>query len=430
MSKVAFMTLGCKVNQFETETLEGLFTARGYEIVGFHEIADIYVINTCSVTHLGERKSRQQIHRAARLNPNACIAVTGCYAQIASGEVASIPGVDVVIGTQHREKIVDLVEAAIEKRQKINAVENIMQAAAFEEIPLLAMPGRTRAFLKIQEGCTNFCTYCIIPYARGPLRSRPLAGIIEEVRKLAAAGFQEVVLTGIHLGAYGRDAGETVHLTDVVKAISEIDGIRRIRLSSLESVELTEEMLTLLKTNPKLCHHLHLPLQSGSDTILKAMKRPYTTGEYRALVKHILQEVPDLALSTDLIVGFPGETPELFNETVRFVQEIPFAKMHIFPYSKREGTPAASYSGQLSEDVKKQRLHVIQKIAEDHAEAYAKRFIGKTLPVLFETETDGIAEGHTENYLKVYAPAGSEMVGALTPVHIQSLWRDGLKGVQ
>lgn len=429
MPKVAFITLGCKVNQFETETLEGLFLERHYEIVGFHEIADVYVINTCSVTHLGEKKSRQYIRRAKRLNPVAVVAVTGCYAQIAADEVAAMTGVDVVLGTQNRQGIVDLVEAAVQEHKKINVVTNIMEAKAFEEIPLLAMPGRQRAFLKIQEGCTNFCSYCIIPYTRGPLRSRPLAGILSEMNKFVAAGFKEVVLTGIHLGAYGRDLADDLTLTDVVKALAEVDGVMRIRLGSLESIEVTAEMIHLLQVHPKLCRHLHLPLQSGSNRILKGMNRPYTTTEYQRLIENIVSKVPDIAISTDLIVGFPGETEELFHETIEFVREMKFSKMHIFPYSKREGTPAATFFDQVPEEVKKERAHVMQELASDLAAQYAARFIGKVLPVLFETYDNGYSGGHTENYLKVLAPTPDDsLIGTITPVVITNLTSDGVQG--
>ncbi|MDU2066211.1 MAG: tRNA (N(6)-L-threonylcarbamoyladenosine(37)-C(2))-methylthiotransferase MtaB [Sporomusaceae bacterium] len=430
MPKVAFITLGCKVNQFETETLEGLFLAKGYEIVAFEEKADVYVINTCSVTHLGEKKSRQYIRRANRLNPEAVVAVTGCYAQVAADQVAAIDGVDVIIGTQNRQGIVELVETASKHEAKLNVVTNIMDADAFEEIPLFSMPGRTRAFLKIQEGCTNFCTYCIIPYARGPLRSRPLSGILSEVEKLTSAGFQEIVLTGIHLGAYGRDLAEPVTLTDVMKAITELPDVVRLRLSSLESIEVSPEMVELLKANNKLCRHLHLPLQSGSNTILKAMNRHYTTSEYSELIGRILTEIPDLALSTDLIVGFPGETDQLFAETVSFVEKMPFSKMHIFPYSKRIGTPAADFAGQIPEEIKKERVHVIQQIAEKKAAIYAKQFVGQTVNVLFETWQDGVLEGHTEHYLKVYMPSDKDLTGTIQAVTATELWRDGLLGSQ
>lgn len=429
MPKVAFITLGCKVNQFETETLEGLFAARHYEIVGFDEIADVYVINTCSVTHLGEKKSRQFIRRANRLNPAAVVAVTGCYAQIAAAEVAAIEGVDVIVGTQNRQGIVDLVESAAANHTKFNVVTSIMNASAFEEIPLLSMPSRQRAFLKIQEGCTNFCTYCIIPYTRGPLRSRPLDGLLREVRKLVAARFKEIVLTGIHLGAYGRDLIDDVTLVDAVQAVADVEGVVRIRLSSLESNEVSAEMIELLKHNAKLCHHLHLPLQSGSNRLLQSMNRSYTTAEYHNLIENIVGAVPDIAISTDVIVGFPGETEELFRETMDFVRDMKFSKMHIFPYSQRVGTPAANFPGQVPEKVKKERAHLLQVLAAEMSAQYASRFIGKTLPVLLETYNNGSSEGHSENYLKVTVAVDDESaIGMIKNVLLTGATVDGLQG--
>lgn len=364
-ARVAFTTLGCKVNQFETEVMEGLFKQQGYSVVGFDEIADVYVINTCSVTHLGERKSRQLIRRAGRLNPEATVAVTGCYAQVSPDEVAAIEGVDVIIGTQDRRRIVELVEEAARTRTAINAVGDIMAAQRFEDIPLFAAPGRTRAFLKIQEGCTNFCTYCIIPYARGPLRSRPLASIAAEAQKLVAAGFREIVLTGIHLGAYGRDAGDGLDLADAARAVLAVKGLGRLRLSSLESVEVSEDIISLMRQDGRLCPHLHLPLQSGDDSVLRAMNRHYSTARYRELVRDIQGRVPDIAISTDIIVGFPGETPAMFANTLAFVEAMEFARIHVFPYSRRKGTPAAAYAEQVPEAEKKARAAALQELAED-----------------------------------------------------------------
>jgi threonylcarbamoyladenosine tRNA methylthiotransferase MtaB len=431
MPSVAFITLGCKVNQFETETLEGLFLAQSYKIVGFDEVADVYVINTCSVTHLGEKKSRQFIRRANRLNPAAVVVVTGCYAQIAAAEVAAIEGVDVIVGTQNRQGIVNLVESAAKNHTQCNAVTNIMSASTFEEIPLLSMPSRQRAFLKIQEGCTNFCSYCIIPYTRGPLRSRPLSGLLNEVRKLVAAQFKEIVLTGIHLGAYGRDLIDGVTLADAVQAVANVDGVVRIRLSSLESIEVSAEMIALFKHNAKLCHHLHLPLQSGSDPILQAMNRPYTTAEYRSLIANIVRAIPDIAISTDVIVGFPGETAELFRETMDFVRDMKFSKMHIFPYSPRAGTAAADFPCQVPEKEKKERAHLMHELAMNMSAQYASRFVGKSLPVLLETYSNntGSCEGHTGNYLKVtVASADESAIGTIKNVFLTGTTADGLQG--
>lgn len=426
MPRVALITLGCKVNQYETEVIEGLFIAKGYTVVPFTEQADVYVINTCSVTHLGERKSRQFIRRAVRLNREATIVVTGCYAQTASEEIAGIPGVDVVIGTQQRRQIVDIVEKVQCKHSKLNLVTDIMHTHEFEDIPLYAAPGRTRAFLKIQEGCNNFCTYCIIPYARGPLRSRPLDSIAAEGRKLVQAGFKEIVLTGIHLGAYGRDMN--LQLTDAIKVLLPIDGLQRLRLSSLESIEVSDELIDLLKHEHKLCRQLHLPLQAGEDSVLKRMNRHYTTADFARLIDYISGQVPDIIFTTDIIVGFPGETDENFQQALHFIATMPFAKIHIFPYSKRSGTPAAAYPDQVGEDVKKQREKMLAALAEQMAQAQHRQYIGRVMPVLFETEHQDVMDGLTDNYIRVFAPYGENMLGQIRNVKLEKIYHDGLWG--
>ena len=428
MPRVAFTTLGCKVNQFETEILEGLFKERGYEIVDFDQPADVYVINTCSVTHLGERKSRQLIRRAGRSNPEAIIAVTGCYAQVAPEEVASIEGVNVIVGTQDRQRMVDLVEAAATSHESVQAVGDIMAARDFEDIPLFSAPGRTRAFLKIQEGCTNFCTYCIIPYARGPLRSRPIASVTSEAVKLVSAGFKEIVLTGIHLGAYGRDSGGQVSLADAVRAILAVEGLTRLRLGSLESIEVSDDIIELMRTDPRLCPHLHLPLQSGSDRILKAMNRHYSAAEYRELVRGIQSRVPDIAVSTDVIVGFPGETPEDFDETLAFIQDMDFARIHVFPYSRRKGTPAATFADQVSEPEKKRRAARLQRVADGAADEFHSKFLGRDMDVLFEGHEAGMVEGLTGNYIRTFAQGAEGDVGSIRRVRLSGSWKDGLRG--
>ncbi|SFL32224.1 tRNA (N(6)-L-threonylcarbamoyladenosine(37)-C(2))-methylthiotransferase MtaB [Pelosinus propionicus] len=431
MPQVAFTTLGCKVNQFETEIMEGLFKQRGYEIVPFDQVADVYVINTCSVTHLGEKKSRQIIRRAIRLNPKAIVAVAGCYAQVSPKEIEAIEGVKVIVGTQDRQRIVDLVEKAAHCMNPVNVVANIMDAEHFEDIPLFEAPGRTRAFLKIQEGCTNFCTYCIIPYARGPLRSRPLSSIIQETEKLIAAGFKEIVLTGIHLGAYGRDVEEKITLADVVKAILNIKGLVRLRLGSLESIEISDELIGLIKQDERLCSHLHLPLQAGDTAILKAMNRHYGLDEYQRLITNIRNKVEDIAISTDIIVGFPGETPEMFNNALTFVEKMNFSRMHIFPYSRRSGTPAAEYSGQIPEEEKKRRVQIMQELAERKADEFLQSFLNRKFTVLFEMENqknEHIIDGLTGNYIRVYTNGNQSMQGQSFQVVLEKPYRDGVWG--
>lgn len=428
MPRAAFTTLGCKVNQFETEVIEGLFKQRGYTIVSFDEPADVYVINTCSVTHLGEKKSRQLIRRAARVNPEAVIVATGCYAQVSPDKVAAIPEVDVIVGTQDRSRIVDLVEEARRTRGQVNAVTDIMTAEQFEDIPIFDAPGRTRAFLKIQEGCINFCTYCIIPYARGPLRSRALDSVRREAEKLVAAGFKEIVLTGIHLGAYGRDTGGNLELADAVETVLGVDGLVRLRLSSLESVEVSDRLVELMRRDAKLCPHLHLPLQAGDDHVLSKMNRHYTTEEYSRLVGAIRRRVPDLAVTTDVIVGFPGETPAMFANSLAFVERMAFAKVHIFPYSRRSGTPAAAYPDQVPEEEKKLRVREMQRVAEKGAAAFLDAFVGREMEVLFETANNGVVDGLTGNYIRVYTRGGGDLVGALGVVRLEKPYKDGLWG--
>jgi len=425
--RVAFTTLGCKVNQFETEIMEGLFKQRGYQITSFDEVADVYVINTCSVTHLGEKKSRQLIRRAIRLNDKAVVAVSGCYAQVSPEEIEAIEGVDLIVGTQDRQQIVDLVEQAGNSDTVLNVVSNIMTADHFEDIPLFETPGRTRAFLKIQEGCTNFCSYCIIPYTRGPLRSRPLASVITEATKLIAAGFKEIVLTGIHLGAYGREHGEAT-LVDAVKAVLNLNGLVQLRLGSLESIEVSDELIDIMKEDHRLCHHLHLPLQAGDDQVLLAMNRHYTLVQYRELIENIQHRIPDIAISTDIIVGFPGETEEMFANALQFVESMNFSSMHIFPYSKRSGTPAADYADQVPEEEKKRRVHQMQQLAEKKTSEFQKRFLNQNITVLFEPEHDGIVEGLAGNYIRVYANAIDTKKRKIYTVHLEELHCDGIWG--
>ena len=426
--KAAFMTLGCKVNQFETETMEGLFRARGYEVVPFEERADVYVVNTCSVTHLSDRKSRQLIRRAARTNPAACIAVTGCYAQVAPEEIRALEGVRVVLGTKERARIVDYVEDALRADTgAVGTITDIMQARVFEDIPLHALPHRTRAFLKIEDGCQNFCTFCIIPYARGPVKSRALSAVAREMRLLVDAGFHEVVLTGIHLGAYGIDLHTHPTLADACRTALAEEGLRRLRLGSLESVELSAELLELMRTETRFAAHLHLPLQAGCDSVLRAMNRPYTTEQFAQLVADVRAAVPGVAVSTDIIVGFPGETEEDFAAGMDFVRQMGFARMHVFPYSARRGTPAARRTDQVPPPVRRERAARMQALAEEMAEAYHRSMLGAVAEVLFETCADGVTDGLTETYVRVYTDA-PVVRGEIVPVRLTHLYRDGIWG--
>lgn len=424
--KVAFTTLGCKVNQFETEVMEGLFKEKKYEIVNFEEVANVYVINTCSVTHLGEKKSRQLIRRAIKNNNKAIVAVVGCYSQVAADEIAKIEGVSLIVGTKERKNIVTLVETVLKEHQPLQVVEDVMDYHEFEDIPLLNNPDRTRAFLKIQDGCSNFCTYCIIPYTRGPLKSRKLDSILSEAEKLLESGFKEIVLTGIHLGAYGKDLADEIALVDVVKALLDNEKLTRLRLGSLESIELDQEILEIMNQDQRLCRQLHLPLQSGSDKILKKMNRNYTTAEFKALIDNIYAKVPGVAITTDVIVGFPGENSTDFNEAVEFIKNMNFSKIHIFPYSKRKNTPAANYAEQVSEEEKKKRSVYLKEISDMANAKYRNKMLNTTVEILVENITPDYAEGLASNYVKVYCENNNFQKDNFYKLKIIKLYKDGV----
>jgi threonylcarbamoyladenosine tRNA methylthiotransferase MtaB len=426
MPTVSFITLGCKVNHTETESMAGLFRQRGYIIVEPSEAADVYVINTCSVTHLGERKSRQMVRRAIRSNPDAIVAVTGCFAQISPQEASKISGVDVIVGTTDRSRIVDFVEKAARENKPVLAVRDIMDTREFEDIPLSDTLGRTRAFLKIQDGCDNYCSYCIIPYARGHLRSRSIESIRRESSHLADLGFKEIVLTGINLGAYGRETAG-FSLADAVRTVLEEDRIARVRLSSTDSLEVSGALIELLEADARLCPHLHLPLQSGEDSVLAAMRRPYTTKDFARLADEIRGRVTDLALTTDIIVGFPGETADSFARTLEFAAMMDFAKIHVFPYSRRAGTPAASLNQQIGDDEKKRRVAELTALGKRSGENFRRRFLGREMPVLVETVAEGVAEGLTPNYQRVWL-RGAVPDGAIVGVELQKLFKEGFWG--
>lgn len=400
MKTVAFTTLGCRVNQYDTDAMRGLFIQSGYTPVDFDEKADIYVINTCSVTNMGERKSRQLIRKAKRTNEDAYIIVMGCYAQLAPEAIATIDGVNLVIGTNNRHRVVELVEQLESTEKQISIVRNIMEQATFEEMPLYGNEiDKARAFMKIQEGCNNYCTFCIIPYTRGKLKSRRVEDIVKEAKRLVEHGYHEIVLTGIHLGNYGIELLEKPNLAHVVKALLEIPGLERIRLGSIESVEVSEELVDLMAKDPRFCTHLHLPLQAGSDHILKLMNRHYNLQEFKDLIARLRSRIPGLAITTDIIAGFPGETDEDFEETMRTVEEIGFTHIHAFPYSKREGTPAATMEDQVPEAVKKTRVALLKSLGQKGLQKFAEQMIGKPAEILIEREEDGYYLGFTNEYI-------------------------------
>lgn len=395
------ITLGCKVNQYESEAVEELFIKKGYEKVSTN--ADIYVINTCTVTNMSDRKSRQMISRARRDNPNAVVAVMGCYSQVKPEEVASIEGVDIVLGSRNKENVVEHCEDILQNKEAIDKIIAPSESKTFEELQISNQTEMTRAYLKIQDGCNMYCSYCLIPYARGNIVSRDIESIVEESKRLANNNFKEIVLTGIHVSSYGKDIDDELSLIDVIEAVAEVEGIERIRLSSMEPRHISLEFLERMKATKKACDHFHLSLQSGSDDILKAMNRKYDTVIYKQKVEEIRQVFPNAGITTDIIVGFPGETEKNHKQTMEYAEEIKFSKMHLFKYSPREGTRAAKMSNQIDGRTKKNRLHDLEKIEEANRKEFLNKQIGKTLSVLIESKSDleGYSGGHSTNYLKV-----------------------------
>ena len=404
MKKVAFYTLGCKVNQYETEAMLELFEKEGYEKAETEDYADVYVINTCTVTHMSDRKSRQYIRRMKKKNPDAIIAVVGCYSQVSPEEILSIDEVNLVMGTNDRKKIVEEVKK-IDASRKVSTVDDIMKVKAFEEIEINKTNGKTRAFMKIQDGCDRYCSYCIIPYARGRVRSRDLESIVKEVENLASNGYKEVVLTGIHVASYGKDIKDSdIKLLDVIKQINDIEGIERIRLSSVEPILFTDEFVEAVSTMDKVCPHYHLSLQSGCDETLKRMNRHYTTEEYYDKVKLLRQVFGNPAITTDVITGFPGETEEEFAQTERFLETVHFSDMHIFKYSKRRGTKAADMPNQIDPQIQSVRSEKLIALGERMKDDFLEACKDQEQIVLIEEETeiDGTKymTGHSKNYIR------------------------------
>ncbi|PYZ94242.1 tRNA (N(6)-L-threonylcarbamoyladenosine(37)-C(2))-methylthiotransferase MtaB [Salipaludibacillus keqinensis] len=420
MPTVAFHTLGCKVNHYETEAIWQLFQQEGYEKTDYDQISDVYVINTCTVTNTGDKKSRQVIRRAIRKNPEAVVCVTGCYAQTSPAEVMAIPGVDIVVGTQDRHKLLPFIEEFQKEREPINGVGNIMKARVYEELDVPSFTDRTRASLKIQEGCNNFCTFCIIPWARGLMRSRKPSDVLQQADQLVEAGYKEIVLTGIHTGGYGEDMKD-YSLADLLIDLEKIDGLKRIRISSIEASQITDEVIDAINQSEKVVRHLHVPLQSGSDTVLKRMRRKYTTDFYKERVDRLKQTLSGLAVTSDVIVGFPGETNEEFQETFDFIREIGFSELHVFPFSKRTGTPAARMEDQVDDSLKNERVHRLIELSNQQAKEYASLFEGEVLEMIPEEEDQEDREqliGYTDNYMKVKVRLNSSMIGEIVKVKI------------
>lgn len=424
--KVAFHTLGCKVNQNDTDSLVALFTDKGYEIVPFSEESDIYVINTCVVTGTGESKSRQTIRRAIAANPGAVVVVTGCYAQTAPQVIEGIPGVNLILGMADRPRIVELVESFLAERHNICQVGSLDNSGWFE-LPPMGSRERTRAMLKIEEGCEDYCSYCIVPYARGKVRSMPPEQLVKAFENLLEQGFQEIVLTGIHLGSYGKDIG--VNLQTVLEELLKINGNFRIRLGSLEPHDLGDALLETILNQPQVCQHLHIPLQSGSDRILRRMNRRYSRNEFQALVHKIRQGNSLMSVGTDLIVGFPGETATDFEETCQFLIEQEFSRIHVFKFSPRPGTPAANYPERVSGKIIDERSALVQQIATESAEKFARQFIGKQVHVLFEEQNDGQWQGMSGEYLRVEVTDQRHLKNQLLLARVHAHHKDQLVGI-
>lgn len=402
MKKVKFSTLGCKVNQYETEAMAELFVKNGYEITEDYN-CDVFVLNTCTVTNLSDRKSRQQISKIRSENSDAIIAVVGCYSQVSPDEIENIEGVNVILGTKYRKEIVELCELAKSSNKIINKVENIGKNREFEELTINTEHSMTRAYIKIQEGCSQFCSYCIIPYARGPIRSRNIRDIVLEAKRLADNGFKEIVLTGIHVASYGKDLeNEDIGLIDVIEDIGQIDKIKRIRLSSLEPRIVDKQFLDRLSKVEQFCDHFHLSLQSGSDSILQSMNRKYNTDLYEKTINLIREYYPNAAITTDIIVGFPGETDEDFEKTLNFVDKIQFSKIHVFKYSNRKGTVASKMKNQVSGVVKKERSKLLIEKSKYYTDKFLDNMLNQPIKVLFESKNDdGYIKGYTTNYIRV-----------------------------
>ncbi len=399
---VSTITIGCKVNTYDTNAMINILTENGYELKDFDDVCDVYVINTCSVTNLSEKTSRQKIRKAYKTNPNAIIIATGCYSQTKEEEVKNIECVDIVIGTKERHRILDLINEYNETKTKISVVSDNLNSDEFEPLNIKEIKGMTRAYLKIQEGCTNFCSYCIIPYARGGLKSRKLDDILNEVNVLAENGIKEIVLSGIHIASYGADLEEDINLVDVIEECSKIDGILRIRFSSVEPNFITRENLDRLVKLDKVCDFFHLSLQAGSDKVLKDMNRKYNKAEYENAINLIKEYYSDCSISTDVIVGFPTETEADFVETCEYVQKLKLSKIHVFPYSPKDGTVAAKLESIVTEDEKQKRAKVLRKISEQLENEFLLHNKDTQKEVLYENiDKDGFYYGHTKNYIKV-----------------------------
>ena len=424
MKKVSFYTLGCKVNQYETNAMTQKFQEAGYEIVNINEdIADIYIVNTCTVTNMSDRKSRQVLRRLKDKNKDAIVVAVGCYAQVAKKELEEMPEIDVALGNEEKKDILQYVETFIEENNKLIEIDDISTQREFKDMGQITYTEKTRAVIKIQDGCNQFCSYCIIPYARGRVRSRSQESILEEITQIARKGIKEVVITGIHVASYGRDFQNENGLIELLEKINSIQGISRIRLGSLEPKIITEEFMQRLVKLEKMCHHFHLSLQSGCDETLKRMNRKYTTTDVSQIIERLRRYYNDVILTTDIIVGFPGETEEEFNRTYEFLKQAKLYKMHVFQYSPRKGTRAAVMPNQVDGNIKEVRSKKLIELSNENQLYYNKKLIGKTVEVLFEDkEVEGVTtyyKGHTQNYILVKYKTGEELENTFKDVEVQ-----------
>ncbi|MBI6871719.1 tRNA (N(6)-L-threonylcarbamoyladenosine(37)-C(2))-methylthiotransferase MtaB [Clostridium aciditolerans] len=429
--KVAFTTLGCRVNQYETEAMAEKFKKEGYELVPFEEYADVYVINTCTVTNIGDKKSRQMVSRARRKNEEAVIAVVGCYSQIAPEEVSKIEGVDVVLGTRNKGDIVYWVNRAREEREKIIEVNDVLKNNAFEDLNISEYQDKTRAFLKIQDGCNRFCSYCLIPFARGAVCSKEPEKVVSEAKELVEHGFKEIILSGIHIASYGADLEGDWSLVKILQELDRIEGIERIRIGSIDPQFFTEGTIDNLSELKKLCPHFHLSLQSGCDETLKRMNRRYTTKEYKDIVEGLRKNIKDVSITTDIIVGFPGETEEEFNTTYEFLKSIELSKMHVFKYSPRKGTKAAVMKEQINGNLKDERSSKLIELDAKLEEQFMNKLIGKTMDVLYEQRYNGEEfsyEGYTPNYIKVVSKSSDDIEGRIVKTKLTEVKKEFIIG--
>ena len=399
--KVAFVSLGCKVNQYETNAMSQEFISNGYKVVDFNDVADIYIINTCTVTNIADRKSRQMLRRVKEINPEAVLVVTGCYAQVGKEELEKIDDIDLIIGNNEKKDIVQIIENYQNETSAI--ITDVMHQREYVEFGTTTYTEKTRAVVKIQDGCDRFCSYCIIPYARGRVRSRKIENVITEVEQIVDKGIKEVVITGIHIASYGKDFNYEITLIDLLEELNKIKGLERIRLGSIEPTIITEEFVNRLSKLEKICDHFHLSLQSGCDDTLKRMNRRYTCEEFENGTKLLRKAFPNAALTTDIIVGFPGETDEEFNTTYEFLKRIAFYKMHVFKYSQRKGTKAAVMPNQVDGVTKDKRSKALLELSDENEKMYNSKYKGKTVEVLFEEKDGDFYKGHTKNYIEVFA---------------------------